>query len=163
MMTTSRGIISIVGLLVIGGFFATGICAAEPVKLYKGQTVYVPVYSHIYVLRGRPFELAISLSVRNTDPAHTITILSVAYNDSDGKLVRNYLESPTEVHPLSSREFFVRESDTTGGFGASFLVKWKSTIDVNEPIIEGVMVGTASGQGISFVSRGKEIKDGSKR
>ncbi|MEI6306420.1 MAG: DUF3124 domain-containing protein, partial [Deltaproteobacteria bacterium] len=31
---------------------------------------------------------------------------------------------------------------------------------VNEPVIECVMIGATSGQGISFVSPGKVIKDG---
>jgi hypothetical protein len=35
----------------------------------------------------------------------------------------------------------------------------KSEFKVNPPIIEGVMIGTHSGQGISFVSRGQVIKE----
>ncbi len=123
----------------------------------------MPVYSHIYVVKGHTFDLAICLSIRNTDPTHSITILSANYNDSNGDLVRNYLESPIQLNPLASTDFFVSEMDTAGGLGASFLVKWKSTIKVNEPIIEGVMAGTKSGQGISFVSRGKAVKDSSKK
>jgi hypothetical protein len=45
------------------------------------------------------------------------------------------------------------------GFEANFLIKWKSESEVNEPIIEGVMIGTESQQGISFLSRGRSIKD----
>jgi len=151
------------GMLVTASFLATGICFAESIDLSEGQTVYVPVYSHIYVVRGHPFDLGICLSIRNTDPSHPITILSANYNNSEGKLVRNYLESPIQLNPLASTDFFVSELDTAGGLGASFLVKWKSEIKVNEPIIEGVMAGTKSGQGISFVSRGKAIKDSSKK
>jgi hypothetical protein len=161
-MKTLRRLIFVVGVLVIGNFFGTGICYAESIELSQGQTVYVPVYSHIYVVRGHAFDLGISLSIRNTDPAKSITILSANYNDSAGNLVRTYLESPIQLNPLASTDFFVSESDTAGGLGASFLVKWKSTGMVNEPIIEGVMVGTRSGQGISFVTRGKAIKDGAK-
>jgi len=125
-----------------------------------GETVYVPVYSHIYVaMKGHPFELAISLSIRNTDLTEPITVLAVDYYDSNGKLVRKYLTKNRDVAPLASVDFFVSESDTTGGFGASFLVKWKSTKRVNEPIIEGVMASTKSGQGISFTSRGRTIRE----
>lgn len=162
-MRTSRRLISVLGMLVIGNFFGTGVCFAESINLLEGQTVYVPVYSQIYVMRGHTFDLGISLSIRNTDPTHPITILSANYNDSEGNLVRNYLKSPIQLNPLASTDFFVSESDTAGGLGASFLVKWKSAIKVNEPIIEGVMAGTRSGQGISFVSRGKAIKDDSKK
>jgi len=45
------------------------------------------------------------------------------------------------------------------GSGANFLVKWKSQTKVNPPLIEGVMIGTRSGQGISFVSRGQVINE----
>lgn len=162
-MRTTRRLIFLFGMLVVGNFFGPGACLAESFNLSEGQTVYVPVYSHIYVVKGHIYDLGISLSIRNTDPTHPITILSANYNDSDGKLVRNYVESPIQVRPLASKDFFVHESDTAGGLGASFLVKWKSTSKVNEPIIEGVMAGTRSAQGISFVSRGKAIKDNSKK
>jgi hypothetical protein len=36
---------------------------------------------------------------------------------------------------------------------------WTSKTNVNPPLIEGVMIGTRSGQGISFVSRGQVIQD----
>jgi hypothetical protein len=147
----------------MGTFFSTGACFAESLNLSEGQTVYVPVYSHIYVVKGHPFDLAICLSIRNTDTSHPITILSANYNDSEGNPVRNYLERPIQLKPLASTDFFVGEFDTAGGLGASFLVKWTSDSKVNEPIIEGVMAGTKSGQGISFVSRGRAIKDNSKK
>lgn len=146
-------------LAIIAFFSAVETCLSQSVNLSQGQTVYVPVYSHIYVVRGHSFDLGISLCIRNTDSTHSITILSVSYNDADGKLVRNYLQSPTQLRPLASKDFFVTESDTTGGLGASFLIKWRAETKVNEPIIEGVMAGTKSGQGISFITRGKAIKE----
>jgi len=134
--------------------------SASAIELSEGQTVYVPVYSHIYIgSQKRPFDLAISLSIRNTDVAEPITVLSVGYFDSNGKLVREYLKESIQVAPFASADFFVSEQDTAGGFGAAFLVKWKSATKVNEPFIEGVMVGTKLNQGISFTSRGKAIKD----
>jgi hypothetical protein len=51
------------------------------------------------------------------------------------------------------------EGDTVGGSGANFLVKWQAKSKVNPPLIEGVMIGTRSGQGISFVSRGQVINE----
>lgn len=162
-MRTSQKLIFVFGILVMGTLFGRGACFAESMNLSEGQTVYVPVYSHIYVVKGHTFDLAICLSIRNTDPTHPITILSANYNDSEGNLVRNYVENAIQLKPLASMDFFVGEFDTAGGLGASFLVKWKSASKVNEPIIEGVMAGTRSGQGISFVSRGKEIKDSSKK
>jgi len=144
--------------------FATGLIttlsqAASEIQLSKGQTVYVPIYSQIYIGdRQRPFLLAATLSIRNTDPDHQITILSVEYYASDGKQLKQYLKKPEQLNPMASTRYFVKESDKSGGSGANFLVKWKSEQEVNEPIIEGVMISTESQQGISFLSRGRSIK-----
>jgi len=149
-----------IGTVIIGMFSNAICCSASDVNLSEGATVYVPVYSHIYVgIKGHPFDLAISLSIRNTDPTRPITVSSVAYHGSTGRLLRQFLEEPVEVPSLASMDFFVSESDTSGGFGAAFVVKWKSKTKVNEPIVGGVMAGTRSGQGISFTTRGQVIED----
>ena len=132
--------------------------AGSGIVLSDGQTVYVPIYSHIYSgLKGRPFSLAATLSIRNTDPKHSITLVPVKFHDSDGKLVKAYLDKPAELKAMASTRYILTESETGGGSGANFLVQWKSQTKVNPPLIEGVMIGTRSGQGISFVSRGQVI------
>lgn len=126
----------------------------------KGQTVYVPVYSHIYSGdREHPFDLTATLSIRNTDPKRTITILTVDYYDSKGKLLKKYLEGPVNLNPLATTRYIIKESDKSGGSGANFMVKWKSDIKVNAPIIESIMIGTKTQQGISFISRGRAIQE----
>lgn len=125
-----------------------------------GQTVYVPVYSHIYSgNRERPFNLAVTLSIRNTDPGQQISLTGVDYYDSEGKLVKPYLESSQILGPLGSIRYVVKESDTSGGSGANFVVTWRAETAVNPPIIESVMIGTQSQQGISFTSRGQVLAD----
>ena len=134
--------------------------AESSIALSAGQTVYVPIYSHIYSgLKGRPFGLAATLSIRNTDPKHPIMLISVKYFDSEGKLVKEYLDKPAELNAMASARYILPEGDTTGGSGANFLVKRKAAAKINPPLIEGVMIGTRSGQGISFVSRGQVISD----
>ena len=134
---------------------------AENIQLSSGQTVYVPIYSHIYSgVKGRPFDLAATLSIRNTDPQYPITLVSVKYYDSDGKLVEDHvLKKPKQLNALVTSRYIIAEGDNTGGSGANFIVIWKSDQKVNPPIIEAVMIGTHSGQGISFVSRGQVIKE----
>ena len=130
----------------------------EAGELSKGQSVYVPIYSHIYSGdREHPFLLAAILSIRNTDSNHRIMILTVDYFDSEGKLLRKYLETPESLGPMASKRFVVGESDKGGGSGAKFIVNWQSSAKVNPPIIEGIMIGTKMQQGISFVSRGQPI------
>jgi hypothetical protein len=128
--------------------------------LSKGQLVYVPVYSHVYYGDyERKILLTGILSIRNTDPTHAITIVKADYYNSDGNLIKSYLSEPLTLKPMASTRFIVGESDTQGGSGANFLVEWQAEIEVNEPIIEGVMIGAAGQQGISFTSRGKALKN----
>jgi len=134
--------------------------SAGDIRLSAGQTVYVSIYSHVYGgIKARPFDLAAILSIRNTNLKSSINIVSVKYYDSDGKLVKGYLKAPIRLNALASTRYIIAEDDKIGGSGANFIVIWRSEQPVNPPIIEGVMIGTRSGQGISFVSRGQVIKD----
>jgi hypothetical protein len=133
--------------------------AAPEAGLSRGQLVYVPVYSHVYYGDyERKILLTGILSIRNTDPTQAITILKADYYDSDGKLIKSYLSQPITLKPMASTRFVVKESDTKGGSGANFLVEWRAEMEVNEPIMEGVMIGAAGQQGISFTSRGKALR-----
>ncbi|MEH2067291.1 MAG: DUF3124 domain-containing protein [Nostoc sp.] len=128
-------------------------------QIAMGQTIYVPVYSHIYHYnRQEVFELAVTLSIRNTDLNNPIVITSVRYYNSDGKLVKQYLERPIQLDALASTDFFINRNDTTGGLGANFIVEWVAQTEISEPIVEAVMIGTDFQQGISFTSTGKVIK-----
>ncbi len=147
-------------LIFLVGILAPVNISAEDIKLSSGQTVYVPIYSHIYSgVKGRPFDLAATLSIRNTNTKNPITLVSVKYYDSDGKLVEDYLKQPKVLNALVSTRYIITEDNKAGGSGANFIVVWKSDQKVNPPIIEAVMIGTHSGQGISFLSRGRVIKE----
>lgn len=124
-----------------------------------GQVVYVPVYSHIYHQSGsREFNLTATLSIRNTDLENHINVIDVRYYDSNGQLVRRYLEQPLSLQPLSSKSYVVEEEDKAGGVGANFVIEWQADVDVSAPIIEAVMISTAGAQGLSFVSRGEVVR-----
>ena len=125
-----------------------------------GQTIYVPVYSRIHYVNGkRYYDMAVTLSIRNTDAAKPIMITAVKYYDSAGKLVRQYIKEPVRLAPMASTEFFVGQQDTTGGIGANFIVEWHTDEASSAPVVESVMIGTAgTQQGISFVSPGRVIQ-----
>ncbi len=134
--------------------------AASEMFMSTGEAVYIPAYSHIYSGdREHPFYLTTTLSVRNTDTKHAITILPVDYYDSKGKLLKPCLENPVNLKPLATNRYIIKESDKSGGSGANFIVKWKSNVKVNAPIIESIMIGTKTQQGISFISRGRVIQE----
>lgn len=150
----------IIVIMTLAGILVPAAVSAEDIRLSNGQTVYVPIYSHIYSgVKGRPFDLAATLSIRNTNLQNSITLISVKYYDSDGKLVADYLKAPTQLGPLVSTRYIITEDDKAGGSGANFIVIWNSEQNVNPPIIEAVMIGTHSGQGISFLSSGQVIKE----
>ena len=54
---------------------------------------------------------------------------------------------------MATVRYVVKESDKAGGSGANFLVRWQSETAVNPPLVESVMISTASQLGISFTSR----------
>jgi hypothetical protein len=147
-------------LILSAGILMPAAGSADDIRLSAGQTVYVPIYSHIYSgIKGRPFDLAATLSIRNTDPKYPMSIVSVKYYDTEGKVVKEYLDAPVKLNVLASTRYIIAEGEKAGESGANFLVRWKSDQEMNPPIMEAVMIGTQSGQGISFVSRGQVIKE----
>ncbi|MDJ0856599.1 MAG: DUF3124 domain-containing protein, partial [Desulfobacterales bacterium] len=95
-----HGVAVLLGMLLI---LTETALAASVAEKTKGQTLYVPVYSHIYSGdRERPVYLASTLSIRNTDPSRAIRLVRVDYFNSEGKLLRRYLEQPIELGPMAS-------------------------------------------------------------
>ena len=126
-----------------------------------GTLVYVPVYSSLYLgvsARAQTVDLAATVSVRNTSSLHPITLRSVRYYDSSGKQIRDYLDKPSALPPLGSVEFVIQRSDSSGGPGANFLIRWDGPANVDQPLIEAVMLGQSGSAGVSFTSRGQIVK-----
>ncbi|MBF0418165.1 MAG: DUF3124 domain-containing protein [Magnetococcales bacterium] len=137
--------------------------ADDPPPLSTGQTIYVPTYSSVWHgnlnERGKPSEILLSamLSVRNTDPKYRMTINSVKYYDTGGKLLREYLHEPKTVNPMGTLEFFVEHQERQGGTGANFVVTWRAERPINQPILETVQVYHWGTQAKAFISRGQAI------
>lgn len=128
-------------------------CSQQSVK---GATVYLPVYSHVYFGdQLRPFNLAVTISLRNPNAKGDMKVEKVEYLNSYGQLVRKLIPAETTLGPLKTLNLKIRESDIEGGSGASVIIHWTSTEQLTPLIAESVMIGTAQGQGISFLSRGQ--------
>ena len=130
---------------------------AYGIEIVDGQTVYVPVYSHIYADGGRPHLLEATLSIRNLDPNRAISLKSVKYFDTDGVLIKEYLDGKMPLGPLQTKAFLVEKRDTRGGSGANFIVVWDAEEPVYEPLIEAIMVGFSASNSISFSSPGRAL------
>lgn len=129
------------------------------IKKVRGQVLYLPVYSNIpYLKRGKQYDLSAFVAIHNTDFTHPIKITKVLYFDNDGKLVENYLSKDSILSPLGATNFFVPELDQSGT-GANFIIEWVSDTPINEPLIESVCVGLSNGQGVSFLSSGKILRE----
>lgn len=145
-------------LLAILIFSTVNVYAGDSRDLSTGQTIYVPAYSHIYAgNKETPFLLTVTLSIRNIDPRQKITITRTDYYETQGHLLTRYIKTPRDISALGTIRFVIPEHDEAGGSGANFIVKWESEQPVNPPIVESIMIGTRSQQGISFTSRGQVI------
>lgn len=146
-------------------FLSTSAFASEPVATSKGQSVYVPVYSHIWHgnldSKGKPQTLQLSsmLSIRNTDPDTGMTVKSVRYYDTAGKMLREFLATPAKLGPMASTDVFVEHKDDTGGSGANFVVIWNSDRPISAPIIEVVNAYFFGPHSLAFTSPGKVIAE----
>ncbi len=119
------------------------------------ECIYVPIYSHIYADNSLASSLlACTLSVRNTDPHDALVLTSVQYYSTDGKLLKNYVNEPVQIDPLSAANFVINRSDETGGAGANFMVNWRAQKKIVEPLCESIMVSTGGASSFAFTSRG---------
>lgn len=133
--------------------------ASDDEDALYGETIYVPIYSSIfYHTAKRTLELAATLSVHNTDLSRSIRLIKVDYYNLKGERIRKYLKQPVVLRPLQTINYVIEERDKSGGTGANFVVEWRGAHDVNSPIVEAIMIGAGSGQGISFTSTGKVIE-----
>lgn len=165
-MTRFRSVLRTIMLSGLLGLVAGLLPAAaqEPAPLSTGQTIYVPVYSHVWhgnivAKRGEPERIDVStlVSVRNVDPRRPIRIESARYFDNDGKPVRDYLTAPREIPALGTVEYFVEQRDMTGGSGANFLIRWTAPKPANPPMVEAVTVYSRGTQAFAFSSPGRVI------
>jgi len=142
-------------------FSASALAIAESdTTLSKGETVYVSIYSNLFIGNVKEkFQLSSLLSVRNTDPSYGITILKADYYDTDGRKIRSYINQFVQLKPLASKFYFVEPQDVKGGEGANFLVTWQAEQKVNQPIVEAVMLNVYNRQGVVFRCPGKIITE----
>ena len=146
--------------LTLTALLAAPALAERILRQATSQKVYVPVYSHVYQgIKNRAYNLSALLSVRNVDLKEPITIVSVKYYDDHGNMVEDFVNTPTVVPAMATFEVHIPERDQKGGSGANFTVKWHSKNKVSIPVIQAVMIGTASTQGISFVCDGVVIEE----
>lgn len=121
------------------------------------RQVYVPIYSDIYnQTRDTRTLLTATLSIRNTSLKDSLFVSKIDYYNTEGDLVRSYIDSPIYLTPMESIDYVIEQQDTSGGSGANFLIDWYSKKQLN-PLFQAVMVGGLGAQAFSFTTDGIEI------
>ena len=122
------------------------------------DTVYVPIYSDIYSKsKDSRFLLTATLSIRNTSLVDTIYMNSIDYYDTQGDLVRSYIESTSYLRPMETIDYVIEQDDDTGGSGANFLIIWSARHKNVKPVFQAIHISTNGQQGVSFTTEGKSI------
>lgn len=121
------------------------------------REVYVPIYSDIYnQTRDSRTLLTATLSIRNTSLRDSLFVNKIDYYNTQGDLVRSYIDAPIFLKPMESIDYVIEQQDTSGGSGANFLIDWYSKKKLN-PLFQAVMVGGLGAQAFSFTTEGIEV------
>ncbi len=121
--------------------------------------IYVPIYSDIYIdANNQNSLLAATLSIRNTSYIDSLFITSIEYFNTDGTMVRSYIENQISLKPMATINYVVEREDNTGGSGANFVVKLSSKSKSIKPIIQAIMLGQNGNKGFAFSTDGYSIK-----
>ncbi len=146
-------------------FLAAGAATAqEPQPLSSGQSLYLPIYSDLWHgdlgSRKLPDKTALSalVSIRNTDAAQALRVVSARYHDSKGKLLRDFVPTPRTVPPLGALELFVERSESEGGSGANFIIRWQADKPANPPVVEAVHADLRNPRTVSFITVARPIR-----
>ena len=126
--------------------------------LVTGQMIFIPAYSEILLGGGSRLSFTTSLAIHNAALSSPLVVKSVRHYDTDGKLVKEYVEQPLQLAPLATKVFLVERPSRGTGAGANFIVEWAAEKAIYEPVIEAVMVTSSGTRGFSLISPGRVMK-----
>jgi Protein of unknown function (DUF3124) len=139
--------------------FANSLTAVPAENLAVSGSFYVPAYSSVSMSQGKlRADFSVTLSVHNTSEVRPLVLKRIAYFDTAGRLVENYLKSPVALKPLATVEVFIAASDVRGGTGANFVVDWAAAGEIAEPAVEALMVGSVGPGHYAFISQGRPVR-----
>ncbi len=137
-------------------------CKSAAVELSTGGTIYVPIYRIFYQSYGSSrdaYGLTSTVCFHNTDPKNAIVVYTIEHYDANGKLLEKLLLEPITINPWSSKEITLLPTAQPDDVGSNLIVRWKSDQPANFPLVEVLMVGQVLNRGVSFLTRGQEIKE----
>jgi hypothetical protein len=126
----------------------------KPDSLHQTKKVYLPIYSNIYQSkRNDRTSLTSTMSIHNTSETDTLFITRIDYYNTEGELVKKYLDDPIYVNTFETIEYVVDEKDDSGGSGANFVIEWYGSNKLN-PLFQAVMIGGLGSKSFSFTTEG---------
>ena len=144
---------------------STATQAQEARPASKAQSLYLPIYSHMFYgnlgKNGKASQVLLStlVSIRNTDSKRPLRITSARYYDTNGKLLGERVGQAVLLPPLGTMELFVELNDAAGGSGANFIIKWDAETAINPPLIEGLHVNMDGGKAVIFMTQAIPVSD----
>lgn len=121
--------------------------------------IYVPIYSDIYIDSSNPKHLlSATLSIRNTSFTDSLYVSKIDYYNTEGSLVRNYIDKTISIKPMETVNYVIEKEDEIGGSGANFIVELSAKNSEIKPLIQAVMIGKLSNYSFSFSTDGYSIK-----
>ncbi len=88
----------------------------------------------------------------------SLVLRRIAYFNTAGQLIENYLQQPIALKPFATIEVFIPQSDIRGGTGANFIVDWAAVDSIAEPVVEALMIGGIGAGHYAFISQGRPIR-----
>jgi hypothetical protein len=147
-----------------GAGMSASYTTAAGVPLFASQSLYLPIYSHLYhgdinTRTGKPSETLVSahISIRNTDPRASLKVTSARYYNTEGALLREFLPQPQTVPPLGTYELYVSRSDASGGSGANFIIEWNAERPINAPLVEALHADIREARTLLFITTARPI------
>lgn len=157
---------ALVGALIFAVWsWSTAASAQEARAAVRGQTLYLPIYSHMLYgnlgKSGKASQVLLSalVSIRNTDGKRPLRILSARYFDTQGKLLGERVPAPVVLPPLGTLELFVDLNDASGGSGANFIIKWEAEQPINPPLVESLHANMDGGKAVIFTTQAVPVSD----
>ena len=127
--------------------------------IHFNDIIYVPIYSNIYIDRTNSEHLlSATLSIRNTSINDTLYISKIDYYNTDGNLVKRYIDKSISLNPLGTVNYFIEREDKSGGSGANFIVELNAENSNIRPLIQAIMIGNFNNKIFAFSSDGYSIK-----
>ncbi|MFD0963778.1 DUF3124 domain-containing protein [Pseudofulvibacter geojedonensis] len=120
-------------------------------KIKYQDKLYVPIYSDIYIDKQNPKQLlSATLSIRNTSSKDSIFISKINYYNTNGNLVKKFINNLISIPPMATINYVIEEDDDTGGNGANFIVELSSFSKNTKPLIQAIMIGQYSNKSFAF-------------